>query len=137
MLGRHVVDIIDRLVDAGVGVEVCAKLDAVCAAPLNKVVALEVVAAVEGHVFQEVGQSALVFVLLQRAYLLCNVEVGTVLRPVVVADEVSQSVAELANPHSSVHGYSHVGHLSPCLRTDEEQQGGNNISKFHKEILLR
>ena len=111
-----------RLVDAGVCVEVSTKLDAVSAAPLNEVVALEVVTAVESHVLKEVCKATLVFILLQGAYFLRNVEVGTVLRPVVVA------VAELADPYSCVHGYSHVGHLSPCLCADEKQQGGNNVS---------
>ena len=128
MLCGHVIDIVHRLVDAGVCVEVSTKLDAVSAAPLNEVVALEVVTAVESHVLKEVCKATLVFILLQGAYFLRNVEVGTVLRPVVVADVVSQSIAELADPYSCVHGYSHVGHLSPCLCADEKQQGGNNVS---------
>jgi len=120
VLCGHVVDVVYGLVDAGVGIEITTELDAVGAAPFDEVVALEVIAAVEGHVFQEVCKSSLVFVLLQRANFLCNVEIGTVLRPVVVADVVSQSVAELTDPYSCVHGYSHVWHLSPCLRTDEQ-----------------
>ena len=65
MLCGHVVDIVHRLVDAGVGVEVCTELDAVGAAPLDEVVALEVVTAVEGHVLKEVCKSSLVLVFLQ------------------------------------------------------------------------
>ena len=73
------------------------------AAPFNEVVAFEVLAAVEGHVLKEVGQSALVLILLNGTHFLGNVEVGTVLGPVVVADEIGEAVGQLTYSEYGVH----------------------------------
>ena len=61
---RHVVDVVHSLVDGGVGIEIAAELDALGAAPLNEVVAFEVVGAIERHVLEEMGETALVLILL-------------------------------------------------------------------------
>ena len=63
------------------------------------------VGAVEGHVLEEVGETALVLVLLERTHLLRDVEIGAVLRPIVVTDDVGQSVGQLADAESRVHWY--------------------------------
>jgi integrase/recombinase XerD len=63
---------------------------------------IEVLCAVEAHVFEEVSQTTLRLFLLDSAHFLCNVEVGTVLRPVVVADVVGQTIVQLANHYVGV-----------------------------------
>ena len=60
--------------------------------------------AVEAHVLKEVGQTTLCFFLLDGTHLLRNVEVGAVLRPVVVTDVVSKPVVELSDTHVWIDG---------------------------------
>ena len=93
MLCRHIVNVVHGFIDAGIGIQVTAKFYTLAAAPFYEVVSFKVIAAVESHVFKEVGKSALAFFLLNRTYFLCNVKVGTVFGPVVVADVVGKSVA--------------------------------------------
>ena len=89
-------DVIDRLVYRGVGIEIGTELDADGFAPGHDaqftVLAREVFRTVEGHVFQEVGQSALPRFLQDGAHPLGNVEVGQPRLLGVVAQIVSQSV---------------------------------------------
>ena len=121
--GGHVANAVDRLVNRGVGVQVAAELYAQRAGELNEVVAFEVLRAVEGHVLKEVSQSALALLLLDGAHALGNVEIGHVLRPLVVADVVSQTVVELADAHGLVHGNGR--HLCLCRHSScsgKEQQ---------------
>ena len=101
---RHVADTVDGLVDAGIGIQVAAELNAERTGEFQQCGVGEVLRPIEGHVLQEVGQPSLLVVLLDRADPLCNVEVGYMLRPLVVQDVVSQAVAELALPHVLVHG---------------------------------
>ena len=56
------------------------------------------------HVLQEVGQSALVVVLLNGTHALGNVELGALLGPVVVTNVVGEPVVELSRPHVLVNG---------------------------------
>ena len=53
---------------------------------------------------QEVGQSALVLLLVDGAHALGDVEVGHVLGVIVVADVVGKPVVELAHPYLLVLG---------------------------------
>ena len=99
---RHVVDVVDRLVDACVGIEVASELNTDRLAIADKVVALEIVGTIEAHVLKEVGQAALALLLLNGAYLLCDIEVRTVLRPVVVTDVIGESVVKLAYPYCRI-----------------------------------
>ena len=71
--------------------------------PLNEVVALEMLTAVERHVLQEMGQATLALFFLDGTHFLCDVEVGTMLRPVVVADKIGKAIAELAYSKSCVY----------------------------------
>ena len=104
----HVADVVHRLVDAGVGVQVTAKFHTQRAGVVDHAVALEVLGAVEAHVLQEVGQAALALLFLQRAHTLSNVEVYMVLRVVVVAHVVGESVGKLACVHGCVLRHGHV-----------------------------
>ena len=81
---RHIVDVIHRFIGRGIGVEVARKLNTVCPTPFYKVVALEMIRPVEGHMLEEMSQSALVVVFLNRPYFLCNVKVGAMFGPVVI-----------------------------------------------------
>ena len=115
------IKLLDGLVDAGVGIEVATELHAERAAELDKVVALEMLRAVEGHVLEEVSQAALALLLLDGAHTLCNVEVGHMLRPLVVADVVGEAVVKLADAHILVNGDGRHGFLCHH-RSDGRQQ---------------
>ena len=61
---RHVVDIVNSLVNAGVGIQVATKLHADRLAIADEVVAREIVGAIEAHMLKEVSQTTLTFFLL-------------------------------------------------------------------------
>ena len=124
---RHVVDVVDRLVDRGVSIQVGSELHTNGLQPRDELVALEVIRTVEGHVFQEVGESALALLLLNGTHLLCDVEVGAVLRPVVVTNVVGQPVVELSDAYGLIHRDGrHLLGLSSCAY--EHQQRCKKIS---------
>ncbi len=106
VVAGHVADVVDGLVDAGVGVEVGAVLDGLALAPVHDalaaLVAREVLGAVECHVLEEVSQSALTRLLEYGAHLLRDVEFHTVLGLVVVADVVGEAIVEMADAHGGV-----------------------------------
>ena len=58
--------------------------------------------AVEAHMLQEVCQSTLVGFLLDSSHLLCNVEVSTVLRILVMTDIVGKTVFQLSDAYSRI-----------------------------------
>ena len=98
-------DVVDRLVDTGVGVEVGTELDALALAPLPQAALLstgEVLGAVEGHVFEKVGKSSLTRLFEDGAHALSNVEVGHVGRLAVLPDVIGQSVGEASGPDGGV-----------------------------------
>ena len=104
---------VHRLVDRGVGIEVGPELDAVGLAPVHDARrggrALEVLRPVKGHVFQEVGQSALAWLLENGAHALGNVEVGHAGFLGVVAYVIGESVLQSAGAESRVLRYG-LGH---------------------------
>ena len=84
----HVADVVDRLVEAGHGVEVAAEFHSHRFKIVDQILAGEVSGAVETHVLEEVGQSGLIVLLLHRSDLLGYVEVGLSLGVFVVTDVV-------------------------------------------------
>ena len=96
---RHIRDIVHSTVVAGVGIQVNTKLHTNALTVAHHLVTGEILRTVEAHVLQEVSQSALVFILLDRSHFLCDVELSPVFRPVVVTDVISQSVVQFTNPH--------------------------------------
>ena len=100
----YITYIIHRLIYRGVRIQVCTKLHAHAFTPAQHLVALEVLRTIEGHVLQEVSQTALVVILLNRAHFLGNVELGTLFRPCVVTDVISQSIVQFAHTHIWVNG---------------------------------
>ena len=97
---------VDGLVNTGIGIEVGTELDADGLAPGDDaqlaVLAGEVLRAVEGHVLQEVCQSALTGLFKDGAHALCNVEVGKTGLLGIVAQVVRQPIVELAHAYRRV-----------------------------------
>ena len=87
--GGDIADVIHRLVDAGIGIQVGTELHAHALTPAQQLVTLEMFRTVKGHMLQEVGQTTLVVVLLNRTHTLSDVELGTLFRPVVVTNVIS------------------------------------------------
>ena len=100
---RNIADTVNRLVNSGIGIEVRTKLYTDGTQILNQAVVWIVVRAIESHVFQEVSQASLVFILLNGTHTLCDVEVYSVLGITVVADVISKAIAQLANPYVLIH----------------------------------
>ena len=127
---RHIVDVVHRLISGGIGVEVLSELHADALAILDQAVSGEVLAAVEGHVLQEVCQTALAFLFLYGAHLLRDVEVCLILRLLIVADVVGEPVFELSNLHFRVNGK--LLHLCYCRsRHGCHEQEQDKFHLFH------
>ena len=60
---RGVHDLVDRLVDGGVGIEVGAKFHTILLQIVDHTLAGEVLATLEGHVLKEVSETALIVLL--------------------------------------------------------------------------
>ena len=109
----HLRDVVHRLVDTGIGIDVSAELNAHRFAPLEHIVALEGLGAVEAHVLKEVSQTALVVFFNHRTHLLRNIKLGLSLRIVVVTDVISQSICQFSYTHCSV---NRDGWHALCIR---------------------
>ncbi len=99
---RHVLDLVGRVVPARRGVQVVAEFHAHGLQVFRQHLARQVLRAVERHVFEEVGQTLLIVVFLNGAYVMQNVEVCLSLRFFVVADVVGHAVFQLARAHRFV-----------------------------------
>ena len=129
-----VIDVIDRLIGGGVGVEVTTEFHADAFAILDESVTGEVVRAVEAHVFQEVSETALALFFLHAADLLRDVEAGEILGQRVVTDVVGKSVGQLTDAHILVNGQFRNG-LRPCRQPHERcQQDKKEFDFFHDEM---
>ena len=99
-------DVVDGLLHTGVGIEVGTEFHADGLAPGHDAqpfaLAGEILRSVEGHVLQEVGESALARLLKYRPYALCDVEVGQSGLLGIVADVVSEPVFQGSFPHCRV-----------------------------------
>lgn len=103
-----VADAVNSFIHRGIGVEVHTEFDTFRFAPLYDTqasfVAGEVFRTVEGHVLQEVCQSALLWLFEDRTYFLCDMKFNTVFGFFVVTDVIGQSVVQLAHAYLCVHG---------------------------------
>ena len=109
-LDGDVVDVVDRFVGGGVGVEVLTELHTDALTILDELtIGGEVLGTIESHVFEEVCKTALAVFFLHRTHLLGDVEVGQSLRLGIVADVVGQAIRKLAVAHCRVH--RERGHL--------------------------
>ena len=122
--GRDVRNVVNRLVPARTGVEVVAEFHADGLQVLDELFSGEVLRAVEGHVFEEVGQTLLVVLLLDGAHVVQDVEVGLPLGLFVVPDVVGQSVVEPARADLLVRRYRlHRIELCHCAACGEHRCG--------------
>ena len=92
-------DMIYRLIDRGISIEVGTKLHADGLAPRHDAeflaLAREMLGTIESHVFQEVSQATLARFFQDGAYTLGNIEVGESRLLVVKTDVISESVLQL------------------------------------------
>ena len=109
---RHVRDVIHRTVDSSVGVQVATELHTNRLAPLHNIVTLEVLRTVEAHMLQEVSQTTLVVILLNRTHALGDVKLCALFGPCIVANVIRQTVVQLANAHVGVCGNRLLSHHS-------------------------
>ena len=99
------VDIVDSLVEGGVGVDVASELHAVLLQLVDHLVAWIALDAVEGHVLAEVGETLLVVAFHDRTGVGDQAELDHLLGFLVVADVVGESVVQLAVGHLFVEGH--------------------------------
>ena len=129
-----VVDVIDGLVDRSIGVQVRAELHTDGLEVLDHAVAGEMLGPVEAHVLQEMGEAALVLVFKDGTDLLGDVEMRLVLRLLVVADVIGQSVLQMADADIRIdrnrrHLLGRYGHGQP-----EGQRDDGNHSFDHSSL---
>ena len=86
---RYITYIIYSLGDTCIGIEVGAKLNTLRLTPSEDSITWEMLSAIEAHVLKEMGKTALRLLLLNRTYLLGDVELCTVFRPCIVTDVIS------------------------------------------------
>ena len=127
----HVVNVVDGFVGRGVGIEVLAELHTDAFAVLDELSIIgEVLRAVEGHVLEKVGETALIIVLLYRTHLLGDVEIDLAFGFGVVSNVVGQSVGEFALTYGGV-----GGEFGDLLRYTRQEYGGEK-SDQHEFYLL-
>ena len=131
VVARHgnVVDVVDRFVGRGVGVQVLTEFHADAFAILDELAVVgEVLRPVESHVLEKVSQTALVVVLLNRSHLLGDVEIDLSFRFGVVPNVVGQPIGEFSLPNGVV-----GGELGGLLRGTREQHRGkkSDQQKFY------
>ena len=102
---RNIREIIYRLVDASVGIQVLAILHADALEIVLETVSLEMFGAIESQVLQEVSQTTLVVILIDGTHLLCNVETSYMLREIVVTNVIGQAIVEVTDSHILVNRY--------------------------------
>ncbi len=102
-VGRNL-QLVDRLVEAGVGVDVGAEAHARRLQERDHVLLGKVTRAVEGHVLDEVRQPALVVVFEHRPGVDDEPELGTILRLLVDADVVAHAVGQRADRDPRIDG---------------------------------
>ena len=127
----HVVNVVDGFVGRGVGIEVLAELHTDAFAVLDELSIIgEVLRAVEGHVLEKVGETALIVVFLHRSDLLGDVEIDLSFGFGVVSNVVGQSVGKFSLTYGGVGG--EFGDLLRCTR----QEYGGEKSDQHEFYLL-
>ena len=133
-------DHIDRLVEAGVGVEVGTEHHTLAAQVVNHAVARETFDTVEGHVLGEVRQALLIVVLLVGAGVHGETELHTVLRIRVFTNVVGQAVVQLANGHIRIRFDGivqiQVAFLLLCENGQRTRQGHQKQKYFFHKCLF-
>ena len=94
---RHIVDVVNGLIEAGLGVQVLTEFHTDALAITDNTVAGKVLGAVEAHVLQKMRQTSLVLLFQDGADLLRDVEVGLTFRLLIVADVIGDSVVQFSD----------------------------------------
>ena len=130
-LHRDAVDIIDRLVDAGIGVQVGTELHADRLAVLHHAVARKMFRTIEAHMLKEVRQTALLLIFQNGTDLLGDIEISLALRLFVMPDVIGQAVVEFSDFDIGIHrDRRHL--LCRSQQTQAESQGRENSdNSFH------
>ena len=123
---RRYLDLVDGLVERGVGVQVRAELGADRLQVLDDLVSRKALGAVERHVLDVVREAAFVLLLEDRAGAYGQPELGAVERFAVFLDVPGQAVAERAAVRVGVERKVALRGLRPGHRCDggERQDGG-------------
>ena len=134
--------LVDRFVEAGVGVDVRAEPHAERLHEVANGIAGKVLRAVEGHVLDEVGQAALVFVLEHGPGIDREPKLGAGLRQPVLADVVAEAIGQCADRDQRIHrhdlvergGADRFGDRRRChlLRAGQAQRGDDGGDEKHK-----
>jgi hypothetical protein len=96
----YVIDVVYGFFDTCIGINTIISTKALKES-INSI-AGEVLGAIKAHVFQEMGQSALVVFFLQTAYTLSQIEACSVFWPIIVFDVICQAIWQGANPYCCV-----------------------------------
>ena len=104
----HIVQVVACFIVRGVGIQVRTEFDAVTLQIFYHLFARQVLGAVEGHVFEEVGEALLGIFLLDSSYVVENVERCLSLGFFVVTDVVRHAVFESSDAHLLIGGNRHV-----------------------------
>ena len=123
----HVRNVVDSLVNRGVGVEVYTEFHALALEPVDDALTGIVGCAVEAHVLEEVSQAALVLVFEDRTYFLSNIEISLTLGLLVMTDIVGKSVVKDTVDYGTVHRQGLWGHL----RADYGCHAGKHCQHSH------
>ena len=95
----YVGKIVNGLVDTCVSIQILTILHTNALKIVLKAIALEMLRTIESQVLQEVSQTTLVVVLINRTNLLCNVETCYMLREIVVTNVVGKAVVKVTDSH--------------------------------------
>ena len=104
VVGGHV-DVVDRLIERGVGVDVATELDTMFLQLVDHLVVGIALDAVEGHVLTEVGQTLLVVAFHDGTGVGDQAELNHVLGLLVITDVIGEAVVECAIEHLLVEGH--------------------------------
>ena len=103
----YVADIIYRLVDTGICIQVRSELDTFCLTPRydteSGFITREVFGSIESHVLQEVSQTTLLRFFKDGTYFLCDVEFYSFFRKCIVSNVIGKPVVQFTDADIFVH----------------------------------
>ena len=110
--GGHIVDIIDCLIECGIGIDVGTETDSFRLKVVKHVFAGIILCPVECHMLQEVRKTELIFGFKSGTYFLGNIEISPFFRQFVVQNEILHSIWQRSVLHIGIEGKRlHLGSL--------------------------
>ena len=91
-IGRYIVDVINRLFDACIGIHSIVSTNTF-KEPVNSI-ARKVFTTIKTHVFQKMSQATLIVFFLQTTHALSQIETRSILRPVIALYIVCQAIRQ-------------------------------------------